>query len=463
MEPRFKKESLKRVAPILSVILSVAVLGATVFLARLKLGNSIRDQIINRDAEVLYSAVCLLRDSSGEQIVNINDPADQLTLILRASNLRGVIAVRLFDSNGKFITALPVNVKEGILEEKDLNLLKTLKPGSHFYKELQLKDLFYYLPDSYAGKSDAQPVLVVNIPLHPKAETNLTAVAQFFIEGSGIAGEFAFLEKNLNIQALLAFGIGTILIVTGLGYAFYKLEQTTKDLRRANQELAMAARTSAIGAITAHLIHGLKSPLTGLELLASDKSAANGETKGLDSSQALQSIHRIKSMINEVVNLLREESAAIEYEITTDELRQMVENKTAALAKEKGVIFQIDSSAKADLSNRAASLVCLILTNLIENAIHATPPGKRVKLTISIKNGALVCEVSDEGCGLPEKVLKNLFMPCHSTKPGGSGIGLAISKHLANHLGASLKLKSSSSAGTSFELVVPIPSQKVIN
>ncbi|MGC8743132.1 MAG: sensor histidine kinase [Verrucomicrobiia bacterium] len=460
MKSLFKKETFKRLTPLLAILLSVAVLGATVFLARLKLGNAIRAQIINRDAEILYSAICLLRDSSTDQQVDINDPSEQLTLILRASNLRGVIAVRLYDADGGFITALPVNVKEGKLDEKELNLLKTLKPNARFYKEIGLNELFYYLPDSYKGKINAQSLLVVNIPLHGRSDTNLAAVAQFVIEGSGIASQFAILENNLNLQALVAFGIGSVLIILGVGYAFYKLEQRTEDLRRANQELAMAARASAIGAVAAHLIHGLKSPLTGLELFAADKAGLNGDTT--DFQSAVKSINRIKSMINEVVNLLKEESGAIEYEITLPELREMIQNKTALLAKEKGINLIIESNGNADLSNRVANLVCLILTNLIENAVHATPSGKSVKLTISVNNGSLVCEVIDEGCGIPEKVLKNLFSPCHSTKPGGSGIGLAISKHLASHLGATLQLKSTSATGTRFELLIPL-SQKIKN
>ena len=49
----------------------------------------------------------------------------------------------------------------------------------------------------------------------------------------------------------------------------------------------------------------------------------------------------------------------------------------------------------------------------------------------------------------------HLFAPCKSSKEGGSGIGLAISKQLANHLGANLELKSNSPEGCVFVLRVP--------
>jgi nitrogen-specific signal transduction histidine kinase len=50
-----------------------------------------------------------------------------------------------------------------------------------------------------------------------------------------------------------------------------------------------------------------------------------------------------------------------------------------------------------------------------------------------------------------------LFTPCSSHKKGGSGIGLAISQQLANHLGAELSLKHSSSKGCTFRLTLPWP------
>lgn len=453
------KTILRKLTPVLSILLSVAVLGTTVFLARLKLSATIRARIVNRDAEILYSAVCLLRDSLQEEALNINDPADQLTLILKASNLRGVIAVRLFDSDGKFIAALPAHVKESELSEQELSFAKSVKPISNFYPYYNLKDLFYYLPDSLKDYKQQLPILVVTVPLHRKDEIKISAIAQFLIEGTSVANEFAVLERNLNLQALVAFGVGTLLIVFGLGYAFHKLEKRTEDLRKANLELAMAARTSAVGAVAAHLIHGLKSPLAGLQLLANGKPA-NGSDSDLDWENAVKSINRIKSMINEVANLLKEETGSAEYEITLEELSELVLNKTARLAKEKNVNLNVETNGKTTLSNRAGNLVALILVNLLENGISATPEGKSVALKINADKDKIIFSVTDEGAGLPENVMKNLFLPCHSTKPGGSGIGLAISKQLANHLGASLILKYTGSTGSCFELILPINASK---
>jgi two-component system nitrogen regulation sensor histidine kinase GlnL len=62
----------------------------------------------------------------------------------------------------------------------------------------------------------------------------------------------------------------------------------------------------------------------------------------------------------------------------------------------------------------------------------------------------------DEGPGIPPELAATLFAPCKSSKEGGSGIGLAISQQLANHLGAGLELARNSPHGCVFVLTVPL-------
>jgi signal transduction histidine kinase len=63
--------------------------------------------------------------------------------------------------------------------------------------------------------------------------------------------------------------------------------------------------------------------------------------------------------------------------------------------------------------------------------------------------------VQDQGTGLAESVRQVLFRPLRSSKPGGGGIGLAISHQLARHAGGSLELARSDGTGSVFRLVVP--------
>lgn len=238
-----------------------------------------------------------------------------------------------------------------------------------------------------------------------------------------------------------------------LNHAHRLLAERTETLLKANQELALAAKTSAVGAVTSHLIHGLRNPLAGLQNFVAGLGSNLADHPDADLQQAIAATRRMQTMINEVVSVLREEEGAGQYEIPVSELVELISGKVRPLCRERGVELITSLQSQAVLPNRAANLVALILANLVQNAVEATPSGRVVRLSLADEGETLLCEVLDQGQGFPTS--RNVFNPCQSGKEGGSGIGLAISKQLANHLGAGLELRLSSPAGCVFALTLP--------
>src|SRR5436190_8362942 len=444
---------------------TLLILAATILLASLQLRAEIRKQIAGRDGELLHPVAILQLETDAPELEilgPITDAANLLPVVLKTSRLlKSVVATRLFDANGRFVEAFPPYVQEGALEPESLPALSRLKPVSHFLQAVPLSRLF--LPEDDAPEPDkTMPLLEVNVPLHAGAENRLIGIAQFNIEGSGIAVEFQQLDRHLALQGLIAFFVGGGILVITITWAFRRLRQAhqllaerTSSLLRANQELALAAKTSAVGAITSHLIHGLKNPLSGLQNFMSGLALPEVASPEADWEQAVIAARRMQSLINQVVNVLREEEGAVQYEITLSELAEMVSDKVRPLSVEAGVRFLSRLNGEVVLPNRDANLVALILVNLTQNALQATPNGDAVTLWLTQCGEQIVCEVRDEGPGLLPELTTHLFAPCKSSKEGGSGIGLAISKQLANHLGAQLALKSNSPAGCVFVLTVP--------
>jgi signal transduction histidine kinase len=163
----------------------------------------------------------------------------------------------------------------------------------------------------------------------------------------------------------------------------------------------------------------------------------------------------MQSLINRVVRVLQEEPEATQYEVTLTELVEMLSRKLQPATAAAGVAFQTGVAPAGALSNHEADLVLLIIENLVQNALDATPAGKAVRLAVCKEGDRVVIEVADEGPGLPPEMQARLFTPCTSPKKGGSGIGLAISQQLAKHLGAELCLKHTSSKGCTFRLALP--------
>jgi signal transduction histidine kinase len=450
-----------RWAPFLIIGLALAVLGGTLAWSALDLRARIDAQIVQRDGEIL-DAVTLMQhlndQGSGETIASLADPGEQFQLALRVSRLRNVLGVRLYSADGKFVNAFPAYITETALPDSNLAQLRRLHPVSHFsaHAPMQEQDL---LADT---NSPSAPLLFVEVPLRTDDHEHLAGVIQFVMDGSSIVRQYADLDRNLALKFSSAFVVAAGLLMAGLGFAMRRVQRAnqilaerTSNLLQANRQLALAARTSAVGAVASHLIHGLRNPLSGLRNFVHARTAENSNGSDTDWQTALGTTQRMEELINRVVRVLQEQQTGAEYEISMAELAGMLAQRAGAMADSAGVRFESKVLCDGILSNREADLILLILENLAQNGIEATPPGKAVAVCVSGDARAIQFEVRDQGPGLPPGMEGRLFMPCASGKKGGAGIGLAISKQLAQSLGATLELPASSPAGCTFRLVVP--------
>lgn len=99
--------------------------------------------------------------------------------------------------------------------------------------------------------------------------------------------------------------------------------------------------------------------------------------------------------------------------------------------------------ADKDLLNR-------LVTNVLRNAVEAVEAVEkpRIEVKISVSGGHPFISIEDNGCGIPPEVMTNLFQPFYTTKPGGSGIGLCLSRQIARLHGGDFTLVSTPGHGT---------------
>ena len=432
-----------------------------------RLRSEIREQIIARDAEVLYS-VALMR-LSGTDDEGLFDPwieteGDVLDVVLETSKLRDVLGVRLFDWDGRLRDAIPTTFVQGDLSQDDLESIKLLQPISRYHEAAQLSAFF--IDPSARAHNATFPLLEVIIPLHRNAfdffGEDFAGVGQYLIDGRTVEAEFEQLDDELAL-ALSLLGGGSVVFAVFLIWTIYRLENANKllnrrrrELMQANQELTMAAKSSAIGAVTAHLIHGLKNPLSGLEQFVTNRDSS-GDGSGDDEWQvAAESTRRMQNMITEIVDVLRDENMTSGFTYTLEEVAQLVRERAAPIAEDAGVVWETGEPPSHQIDSRCGNILILILMNLVRNAIESTPPGKRVWLHMQPIGDRIEIVVGDQGSGIPESVRSDLFNPVRSTKEGGSGIGLAISQQLSRHIEADLALVRSDERGTEFAICLPL-------
>jgi len=453
----------QRRVPWLVLALILAVFALAIAQVTQRMRRDARQLILNRDAEVMRAMVRAQFDAVASEIqMEVRETVDQWTVLLTASRARGVLAARLFANDGDCMHTMPLDVTEGVLSEEDRLAVLASRTVTR-YREAVPRGELYLSSDLDESAGNTLPLIEVTLPLQARVDGEVVGIGQFVLEGRTIAREFAALDKSLFAQAAVVFLAGAILIGVSVGWAFrrlrlkhHQLAERTRDLLRANEELAMAARTSAIGSVAAHLIHGLKNPLSGLYQFVQGQTTVPVNGAAGDWHDAVASTRRMQQMVNEVVRVLREEGGAGSYEFSLAELAGLARQRAEPLLRDTGASLHVVCAGEAMLDNRRANLLGLILGNLLQNAAQAAPRHSIVTLELRQSGRQLALRVADQGPGLPERVREHLFAPCQSTREGGTGIGLAISKQLAHHLGADLRLESSSAAGTVFVVEMPL-------
>ena len=128
------------------------------------------------------------------------------------------------------------------------------------------------------------------------------------------------------------------------------------------------------------------------------------------------------------------------------------------LMREELMRESISLSIQLDDENQALNfdptLIEQVIINLLRNSTHALEGrlDKRIEIKSYEDESAIVIEVSDNGKGIPEKEIKDIFIPFFSTKKDGSGIGLSLSKQIMSLHGGRIRVRSKVAEGTSFYL-----------
>ena len=422
----------------LAILAALALLGMAITLGRAPMRADMRRQLARRDASIVAALVeKQLGDAANA------DEADPLVVLLDAATipgLPGVLGARLHAPEGTLFATLlgGTNAAAG----PDDALIAGATHG-----EMGVR----YVPEP-------DPRLDLAVPLHD-SRGMLVGIAAMTLDASGLAAEYRRLDASLARQGWLAFGVlgGAMALVLGIAFQRLQrlnrlLEERSERLVRANRELALASKTSAVGAVASHLVHGLRNPLLALQHFVSQE----GRGDAVDQADAAATARRMKAMLDDVVRVLRDEQGLSAFEISAAELCGELERRLRPALGERPVRLQTKAAAGPPLDNRTANLALLVLENLATNAFQAIDGPGVVRVEAERPSGTRWCfRVSDSGTGIGPEAAGRLFTPQESTKPGGTGLGLALSRQLARHLGGDLRLDHTGPSGTTFLLELP--------
>lgn len=242
-------------------------------------------------------------------------------------------------------------------------------------------------------------------------------------------------------------------------------QESAALLDEARVELARLARLNELGEMASTLAHELNQPLSAVAnyvqgcMLLLDKV---GEEHAVKMRGALTEAAKQAIRAGDIIRHLREFVTRGATERHQENIQRLVE-EAGALAllgsKEKGVRSHFDFGPGEGVILVDRVQIQQVLTNLMRNAVEAMAesPIKDLTVTTREEDGRLMVSVTDTGCGIPGEVAARLFQPFVSSKAGGMGIGLSISRRiLLSHGGDISASPGADGRGTRFTLHLPL-------
>jgi PAS domain S-box-containing protein len=230
-----------------------------------------------------------------------------------------------------------------------------------------------------------------------------------------------------------------------------------ESLERINRQLEVSERLAAMGRVTAGVAHEVKNPLNSMRLWLENlkENLSPGEALPRQAVAVLDSeIKRLDSVVKRFLDFMR----APELRLEETDLAQLV-NEVADIARPQmdraGVQLEMRCMPVPSIYLDQALLKQALL-NLVYNSIEAMPSGGGLTIALDRRGDAVEIAVSDTGIGIKPEHRARVFQLFFTTRPGGSGIGLASTYKTIQLHDGSIDFESEVGRGTMFRIELPL-------
>jgi signal transduction histidine kinase len=226
---------------------------------------------------------------------------------------------------------------------------------------------------------------------------------------------------------------------------------------RLERELAERERLASLGRMAATVAHEIKNPLSAIKSIAQVMREDEGlrNEYGRDLGLIVGETDRLSQSVTQLLSFARKESPAAQ-PLSVDELLRSVVDLFSANAREQGIALDCEVNVEAELTGKSVSALRDALSNLLLNALQATPHGGKVALSAVSSNGDLLISVQDSGSGVPADLRERIWEPFFTTRQRGTGLGLAIVRKRVQEVGGSASLESHNGRGALFQVRIPL-------
>lgn len=258
------------------------------------------------------------------------------------------------------------------------------------------------------------------------------------------SGAFDYISKPVTKERLLE----------AVARAVRHVELLRDRDRARNKELDLLKNLAILGQEASFLTHEIRTPITSLRHALAAVADRLGVAEKVVVEDLVKNIQRIERLLTHTLSFARPLELDLEdfdlAEAARSSLRQI-----EALPARKGVDIRVEAPSELVVVNADRQFVEEAIVNLLRNACEACGSGGRILLSVQSEGSSAWVEVLDNGPGVPATERDEIFRLFRSSKEGGTGIGLAFSRKIAESHHGTLDLVDAPTSGACFRLTLP--------
>jgi PAS domain S-box-containing protein len=268
---------------------------------------------------------------------------------------------------------------------------------------------------------------------------------------SGVTRAGARFPAHLAIACVFDAGgqlLGTVGVLRDL------TEQVTTQ-----QRLIQREKLASLGEMAAGVAHEIRNPLGGIKMATNllSSGAASDRRLSQEMAQAIQSgIAEIEAIIADLLDYARETRLDCQDYALGRILAPVVETATAE-GRQRGTVVTARGLDLELVASVDGQRLRQAFANVVKNALEATErhAAGRVDVRLYRRDGGAVVEVADNGVGIQPDHREKIFLPFYTTKPTGTGLGMAIVKKIMDLHAGEIEIDTAPGRGTTVRLVLP--------
>ncbi len=224
------------------------------------------------------------------------------------------------------------------------------------------------------------------------------------------------------------------------------------------KELQDAQKLATIGEMSARLAHEIRNPVMGIanaiEIIAEDAGFEQNK-------QILQEVKRQANRVNEAITKLLKYSKTEQLKLEKNDINELIKSIVFFLKNQSNtnkITFILELHPKIPSFYFDKEQIESVLINLSLNAIQAIEDSGSITFRTKFdkKTKTVVISVEDNGAGIPEDKIKEIFKPFYTTKTEGTGLGMTIIKETVENHNGTIKVTSQVGTGTKVTVFLPL-------